>query len=534
MRIQQKSLCSYVIPRFAAFAILASSPAFAATTLTWTGSAGNTNWTDVANWNPGQAPAVGDTFVFNLAAGGTVYNNITDTNFYAQSLTFSSGAGAFALSGNKMRITGLSSDGTSNHTISMNLVMSGNRNYSIKGAGQVTLAGIISDQTTSNKAGIQKTNDGTLVISGVSNTYTNITSLQQGTLVVKALANGGQASSIGASASDAANLILGNSGAPSSAVTLRYTGDANSSTDRLFTLYSQNATIESAGAGTVQFSNTGAAVVAGSSSDSTLTLTLRGTNTGKNTMKVALGDSSSGAKLKVTKDDAGTWVLGGANTYTGVTEVKKGTLIVNGSLASTGTVLLSGTEARLAGTGSVGNITVNLGGILAAGDGGIGKLSANTVTFNKGSTFEIQLASDGSTGAAGVAWDQISATGNVTFAALDSDNRLVVKLSTLTAGNEPGLLAGWDPNSDHIWTSIVVTSISGSIANATTERFVFDTTGFAGVINGEFSFTRTNSNRTLNLVYTSFGAPIPEPATCALPGALVIFGYAALRRRARR
>lgn len=71
------------------------------------------------------------------------------------------------------------------------------------------------------------------------------------------------------------------------------------------------------------------------------TLTLTGTNTNANTLAGILQDSSATGTgvLSVTKAGAGTWVLSGAHTYTGPTEVSAGTLaLAGGSEASPITV----------------------------------------------------------------------------------------------------------------------------------------------------------------------------------------------------
>lgn len=70
------------------------------------------------------------------------------------------------------------------------------------------------------------------------------------TLVVDDLANGGSASGIGAASSDAANLLIQGS-------TLKYVG-AGDTTNRLFTIGTGGATLDSSGIGAVVFSNTGA------------------------------------------------------------------------------------------------------------------------------------------------------------------------------------------------------------------------------------------------------------------------------------
>ena len=70
------------------------------------------------------------------------------------------------------------------------------------------------------------------------------------TLVVDKLSNAGQPSSIGSASSDAANLFIQGS-------TLKYVG-VGDTTNRLFTIGTGGATIDSSGTGAVVFSNTGA------------------------------------------------------------------------------------------------------------------------------------------------------------------------------------------------------------------------------------------------------------------------------------
>jgi len=112
---------------------------------------------------------------------------------------------------------------------------------------------------------------------------------------------------------------------------------------------------------------------------------------------------------------AGDVVLGGANTYTGTTYVKGGSLTVNGALASdvevsAGVLTVNGTAggtlaiasgAVLAGNGTVGATTLAAGATLAPGSaspaaaasapGSVGILTVNgDLTFQSGSIYRVQ------------------------------------------------------------------------------------------------------------------------------------------------
>ncbi|MHA3775160.1 beta strand repeat-containing protein [Verrucomicrobiota bacterium sgz303538] len=91
----------------------------------------------------------------------------------------------------------------------------------------ITLSGTLTDFGS-----VVKTGGGTLTLSG-ANSYAGTTTINGGVLSVSTLADGGQASGIGASSNDAVNLVI-NGG------TLRYTGAATT-TDRSFTVGSTGA-----------------------------------------------------------------------------------------------------------------------------------------------------------------------------------------------------------------------------------------------------------------------------------------------------
>jgi autotransporter-associated beta strand protein len=90
----------------------------------------------------------------------------------------------------------------------------------------------------------------------------------------------------------------------------------------------------------------------------------------------------------------GVTVFTADNAYTGLTEVNRGTLLVNGSLAAESPVTVGGTSQNgiLGGTGTIyGPVTVLNSGTLAPGTS-IGQLTiSNTLTLQSGSTTVIEL-----------------------------------------------------------------------------------------------------------------------------------------------
>ncbi len=252
-------------------------------------------------------------------------------------------------------------------------------------------------------ASLTKSGSGMLTLSGGANTCTGATTISGGTLSVGVLANGGSASDIGGASTAAANLVL-NGG------TLLYTG-SGASLDRLFTISTAGATIDSSGSGALVFTGTGPLGYLGNAPRS---LILTGTEADDNTLAANIADN--GGATTLTKNGAGKWVLTGTNTYSGVTTIANGVLQIgasgaSGSLGSgsvvnnaslrfnrtgaltvssgisgsgsvtndgTGTVVLAGNNSYLGGT------TINTGTLQIGAGGGTGTLDINGGVVNNG------------------------------------------------------------------------------------------------------------------------------------------------------
>jgi fibronectin-binding autotransporter adhesin len=220
------------------------------------------------------------------------------------------------------------------------------------------------------------------------------------------------------------------------------------------------------------------------------TLTLGGTNTGSNTIHGIIQNNTSAKEIRVEKIGAGTWVLGGANTYTGITTVSAGTLLINGDqTASTGAVGVANT-ATLGGSGIVGGATtINNGGILSPGNSP-GTLTFDTdLTLKNGATLLFESG------------DLVNVNGQ-----LDLDNSWTLQL-------EPGL--GWAAGG-----STTLFTYDSIAATPWLTPTIVNNSGIGGI----FTLTDTGSSIVINGL-----SVIPEPSTGLLT--LLGIGMAALSWR---
>ncbi len=200
------------------------------------------------------------------------------------------------------------------------------------GTANGTVDAILQDGSVTNTLAVNKLGTGTWTFTG-ANTYTLATQVQNGTLEFNTIGNvGATSSALGAPATVAnATIALG---ATTTTGALRYIGLTNTTTDRVINLAGTTGggALESSGTGTITYTSNLTATGVGSKS-----LALAGTNTGNNTIGGIIPDNGVGNTTALIKNGIGTWVLGGANTYSGGTTLNQGTLTVDtaGSLGAT-------------------------------------------------------------------------------------------------------------------------------------------------------------------------------------------------------
>jgi fibronectin-binding autotransporter adhesin len=339
--------------------------------------------------------------------GGTLQYNGTGGSTDRQ-FTLGASGGALDASGT----------GPINFASTAPVALSGSGNRTLTLTGNNTAANALAariDNPSGGTTALTKTGSGTWILRNSGSTYTGITTINGGVLAVDKLADGGQASSLGASSNAATNLVIGQNS------TLRYTGTGDT-TDRQFSLDPGTTIIESSGSGALAFTNTGNVTLNGT--NAAHTIALGGTNTGNNTMGGTIADDGTGQTI-LAKNDSGTWILTGNNTYTGNTVVNDGTLVVgNGGTsgnAGAGNVIVFAPTSTLAMNRSD---IFNFNGTLS-GAGALAQIGSGTTTLT---------SAGNSIGATRISAGALSVTGGLDSATISISGSSTLSVSGTVAG----------------------------------------------------------------------------------------------------
>jgi autotransporter-associated beta strand protein len=421
------------------FSLIFVTPAGRAGTQTWTGAGGDRFWHDAANWAGEVLPSAGDSLVFVGTVGLVNTNNFSlGTRF--NGITFN-GPGGFNLWGNSFELGG----GITNRqvvtleSINVPISLTASQDIDVVGNGSLLINGAIS-----GAGGITKTSNGLVTLAG-PNTFTGPVSILAGALSI------GAAGNLGAST----QLTL-NAGA------LQTTGNLSLNSGMGILLGPGSG----AGYGTITV-------------NSATTLSYGG----------VIADNTGGGDSLI-KNGFGTLTLSGANTYTGGTSNRVGTLTLDftqpgspaANIISPASALMLGGEN--AGFGALNYAQLNMFGKNAA---------VSSQAFNG---THITFASSVIQAANGV-----GGTANLLLGALDHDpgGTLTIISPVLTAGgnvtttstNVNGILGGWATLGDGSTVTITGNGVANQIVLGTNFASVdaggniVNFTGYRSLANGE-------------------------------------------------
>ncbi len=323
------------------------------------------------------------------------------------------------------------------------------------------------------------------------------------------LANGGVASSIGASSSAAANVILDGG-------TLFYSNtSAAVATNRLFTVTQNGGAIWASGG--LTFTNSGSIVMSGSGDRS---LSLEGDTTTSCTFDCAIGDPLAGGQTTLVKDRSATWVIGPTSllTYSGDTHLYMGKLTMGSGVklpygAGKGNVVFD-TSTDFS---SIYPATLNLGGNDENINGLEGGLSYYSFVTNTSGTHTFTLGNaDATAEFDGVITGGINlvkvGSGTETFTAASTYNGSTTVSDGAVVFSGTGAFGGSGKNVTVANGALL--AVPGSTANQTfLNRLVTASSGVLALTSSDAS----------NLDFSSSGANLPNVSFGAV-GAVTFSG----------
>lgn len=252
--------------------------------------------------------------------------------------------------------------------------------------------------------------------------------------------------------------------------------------------------------------------------------------TGDGSGVVTLGGIIDGTGA-VSKTGGSTFVMSGANAYTGNTTVSSGTLRltgtgsfaatpritvgaaagstaildttgVNGGANSVGGTFALGAGQTLAGHGTVtGPVRIGAGSTVSPGTSP-GTLTINgTVTFAPNGSYVWELNSVNGTS---TTQDRLTIGGTLDLSTLSTANRFTIAVTSLTPSNAPGNVSDFSNLQTYQWTLATFTTLVGAFDP---NLFTVNSANFTNPVLPTSAFTVSQAGNALFLNY----APVPEP-----------------------
>ncbi len=238
------------------------------------------------------------------------------------------------------------------------------------------------------------------------------------------------------------------------------------------------------------------------------------------------------------KTGTGTLTLANTNTYSGVTNVNAGTLLVDGSIANSSLTTVNST-GTIGGHGTVGALTIASGGTVSPGDSP-GILTSGATTLASGGNYNWQMYD--ANGTAGTGFDQLHATGALTLNA--GFNLNLWSLSSVSPDSNGNALNFNPLSGTHEW---IIAIGDGGLVSGDLHTIAYDLSHiniFTSANNGTGGFTNSLDGGMFSLIQGGTpGNPDTNPHDVDLvfsvvpePGSIVLmlFGLAGIWRLLRR
>ncbi|MGD0651249.1 MAG: autotransporter-associated beta strand repeat-containing protein [Verrucomicrobiia bacterium] len=249
----------------------------------------------------------------------------------------------------------------------------------------------------------------------------------------------------------------------------------------------------------------------GSGYTSVPTVTLVGGGGTAGTLTPTLGTSGSGG---LTKNGAGTLTLSGANTYTGLTAVASGALMLRGG--SLGGSVTVGSGLTLGGDGTInGSVTLASGATSLQLSNGVGGALTvgNGLTLANGNSLSFELGSVGSSDKIALTGSNVTVNGTVTInlssiGGFNAGNYNLITGGSLASTN--GFVLGATPNPTFTYA---LTNSSGNLLVKVSTTNAALTAFWRGDVNGNWNTTSPNFNWATDSAGTNHTAFLPSLPT---------------------
>jgi autotransporter-associated beta strand protein len=553
----------------------------------WIGTGGNTNWTTAGNWQGNNIPhSAGDSALFgNAATPGTVTLNANET---VGAITFNTSSGSYAITGGStLTLDGGGAGASINdlsgvHSIATAIALNDITTIAVNSGAQLTLSGSIS-----NSSGVKSlliNGLGTTVLSGnnsygpaagvVGTTLSGAGTLQLGSNTALGAGDLSVTASSATLLAGASNVTVANNILFASPValslnnaggTFTFNGNFNDSGGAAsLNILGSGTTVlngsntygggTSLSAGTLQINSASSlGLLTGPLTFNGGTLALAPATTISTTRNYIIGSAAATINVPgtssltnngtvtgaygLTLTGSGTLNLGGTNTYSGLTNVSNGTLMVNqasalgSSTASTAGLFLanSGTAdflvtagiASLSGTSSTTNVNISSGTTLTVGTNNLSTTYAGIIS----GTGSLIKSGTGSLTLSGSS----TYTGTTTISPNASGGTLVVTGSIGTPAAPTGSITNQigtttNVSGGAIYGTNVYVDVSGSASLTSAAEFLLtgggtvnltgslnpdsggggDSTGLVALLSGSLTAGSVSIGRTPNIgVYSS-------------------------------